>query len=174
LNRWAVFAGLILAGAATGLFAYGSIVAGASSADPGTGQWLLTALRSTLLTLASLAAFYGAVAWLRYFYIRDLQAQEEMQRFKNDMARASWVMDAALEIRKEHDETIPPEWLAGVTEGLFASRQGRNMSDEAAQAIAALLGVSASAKVGSDGLEVDINKRGQREFAKAAQQASER
>jgi len=168
-TRWAVFISVILAGVVAGFYAYGSIVAGiAMESTSDNGRWIFTAIRSSIFTLASLASFYGAAAWLRYFYVRDLQSQEELQRFKNDMARASWVMDAALEIRKEHDEQIPPEWLTGVTEGLFSRGHGRSTDEEGAEALGALLGLSASARLGPDGLSLDLSKKGRREIAEAA------
>jgi hypothetical protein len=119
-----------------------------------------------------LASFLGAAAWLRYFYNRDVQAQEELRRFRNDMARASWVMDAALEIRKEHNETIPPEWIVGVTQGLFAARKKETL-EEGAQALSALLGLSASATFGPSGTTVELNRKGGKAIAAALRNENE-
>jgi hypothetical protein len=88
------------------------------------------------------------------------------------MARASWVMDAALEIRKEHGETIPPEWLAGVTKDLFSNGKSKNDVEVGAQALAALLGLSASASFGPGGTSVELGKKGAKtisEFAKKSE-----
>lgn len=167
-TRWAIFCALVLAGLAAGFFAHDSITSGASLIGPDTnGSWLFPAIRSFILTLASLTAFFGAAAWLRYFYVRDLSAQEELQRFRNDMARASWVMDAALEIRKEHDEEIPPEWITGVTQGLFAAKK-KDTLEEGAHALAALMGLSASATFGPSGATVELGKKGRKAVAEAA------
>lgn len=161
--RWAVFVALLFAGSAAGFFAYLSFDVAAweatipSSAIDRFETTLMLILRTVTLTGVSLGAFFGAAAWMRYFYNRDLQAQEEMRRFRHDMARASWVMEAALEIRKEHDEIIPPEWIAGVTEGLFVS--GKEGLDEGTQALAALLGLSAGVKMGPNGLEIDLGRK---------------
>lgn len=167
-TRWAVFAAMILAGGVAGYFAFGSIAAGTALSAPGTTTeaWVFPAIRSVVLTVTSLASFFGAAAWLRYFYVRDLQAHEELRRFQNDMARASWVMEAALEIRKEHNEDIPPEWIAGVTEGLFAARK-KDTLEEGAQALAALLGISASASFGPGGVSVELGKKAGKALAKA-------
>ena len=167
-TRWAVFFALIAAALTAGYFAYLTISAPPIEADT-TASWLLPAIKTTILTFASLAAFLGASAWLRYFYIRDLSAQDEMRRFRNDMARASWVMDAALEIRKEHDETIPTEWITGVTEGLFAARK-RDTLEEGAQALAALMGLSASTSFGPNGTTVEIGKKGGKAISAAAKE----
>lgn len=135
LTRWAIFVALVAAGGIAGFLAYGSITVGTTlESSELNGNWVFPAIRSFVLTAVSLTAFLGAAAWLRYFYVRDLQAQEELRRFRNDMARASWVMEAALEIRKEHNETIPPEWITGVTEGLFAA-QNKESLKEGSQAL---------------------------------------
>ena len=80
-------------------------------------------------------------------------------------------MDAALEIRKEHNEEIPREWIAGVTEGLFASNK-RDKIEEGAQALAALMGLSASASVGPGGTTVELGKKGGKAIAEAARESS--
>ncbi|MBR9840220.1 MAG: hypothetical protein GYB50_20355 [Rhodobacteraceae bacterium] len=168
-TRWAVFWAIIAAGVVAALLAYTTITN--QPADiASTAAWLLPAVKTTLLTLTSIGAFFSAAAWLRYFYMRDMQSQEEMRRFRNDMARASWVMDAALEIRKEHDEAIPPEWIAGVTEGLFAARK-KDTLEEGAQALAALMGMSASATIGPNGPTFELNKRANKQIAAAAKDA---
>ncbi|MEP3330726.1 hypothetical protein [Sedimentitalea sp.] len=96
-----------------------------------------------------------------------MQTQEEMRRFRNDMARASWVMEAALEIRKEHNEEISPEWISGVTEGLFAATKKEGLQ-EGAQALAALMGLSAGANIGPNGMEVQLSRKGRKAIADAA------
>ncbi|SFJ15351.1 hypothetical protein [Celeribacter neptunius] len=166
-TRWAVFIALVAAAGVAGFFAYQTISAAPNTSGT-TASWLLPAVKTSFLTFASLAAFLGAAAWLRYFYVRDLNAQEEMRRFRNDMARASWVMDAALEIRKEHDEIIPEEWLAGVTQGLFSARKKETL-EEGAQALAALMGLSASTSFGPNGTTVEIGKKGGKAISAAMQ-----
>ncbi|MGI3166791.1 hypothetical protein [Pseudooceanicola sp. 200-1SW] len=178
LTRLLVFFALMCAGVYAGYFAYlsfdvanfeASVVSPAESGSSLTAAVLLV-LRSALLTAASLSAFVGAAAWLRYFYNRDMQAQEELLRFRNDMARASWVMDAALEIRKEHDEEIPPEWINGVTQGLFAASK-RETLEEGAQALAALMGLSASASFGPGGPQVQLSRKGRKAISGAVDEA---
>lgn len=172
-TRWAIFLALIVAGVAAGVFAYASILTGSSldAEIKTTGNLVFAAIRSVTLTLASVGGFIAAASWLRYFYNRDLQSQEELQRFRNDMARASWIMDASMEIRKEHGEDIPEEWLSGVTQGLFSQERGQGAMSEGAQALAALLGLSASASFGPNGPSVQFGKKGGKAMADAAKEA---
>lgn len=120
------------------------------------------------LTIAAFAAFAAAVQWLRHFYTRDLQVSEEFRRFQHDMARASWIMEATLEMEKEHQTKVPDQWLANVTEGLFRSGRQSTSMDEGQQALAALLGLSTTVRAGPNGLEVDVGKRGARRMAAAS------
>ncbi|MCE8421235.1 hypothetical protein LZ190_21660 [Rhodovulum sulfidophilum] len=169
--RVLVFLAILSAGFVAAFFAYASIAAGALIDGSQTASWVFYAVKSSILTFISLSSFFGAAAWLRHFYSQDFRAHEEARKFGNDMARASWVMDAALEIRKEHNEDIPPEWLEGVTRGLF-SEDGKTAGSvqEGAQALAALLGLSASATFGPSGLAVDLNKRGRKAISAALQE----
>jgi len=167
-TRWAVFGSLVAAACLAAFFAFLSISSLPISASS-TASWVFPAIRMLVLTFVSLASFLGAAAWLRYFYVRELQAHEELRRFRNDMARASWVMDAALEIRKEHNEDIPSEWIAGVTEGLFSARKKETL-EEGAQALAALMGLSASASFGPGGATVELSKKGGKVISAAAKQ----
>ena len=163
--RWAIFIALCAAGAAATAFTFRFIETAAKAGSLSTGALILDIVRLGLFAAASVGSFVAAAYWLRYFYIRDLQAQENLVRFRNDMARASWIMDAALEIRKEHDEEIPPEWLAGVTRDLFAAGHSKTNLEEGAQAMAALLGLSASASFGPGGVTVDLGKKGGKAIA---------
>nr|WP_321461072.1 hypothetical protein [uncultured Cohaesibacter sp.] len=171
--RWAVFVALLIAGGIAAYFAFLSFdIASWEAAQPKTMVGTMSAtvmltLRSVILTVASLTAFAGAAAWMRYYYNRDMLAQEEIRRFRNDMARASWVMDASMEIRKEHGEIIPPEWISGVTQGLF-SKSEKPLHGEGAQALAALLGVSATARFGPNGMQVELSKKGRKIISEAA------
>jgi hypothetical protein len=164
--RWAVFAAFIAAGLGAGWFSVASLTAPLAFGDA-SGTWIIPLVRTVGLTFAALAAFYGAVAWMRFFYTRDLQAQEDLRRFRNDMARASWIMDASLEIKKEQKEIIPPEWIAGVTTGLFSAHSAGKM-DDAAQAMGALMGLTANASFGPEGPRFDLNKTGTKALSKIA------
>lgn len=168
IMRYLVFFAMILAGTVAGILAYASI----QLASTTPGHELIDTVRSALLTFSALGAYLGAAAWLRYFYVRDLEMQAETRRFFNDMARASWVMEAALEIRKEHGEDIPPEWIGGVTQGLFSGKQ-KDTLEEGAQALAALMGLSASASFGPSGTTVELGRKGGKEIAAAMRRQSD-
>lgn len=165
MARWAVFFAFCIAGGLAGTYTIVFISAAAKAGQLTGGALILDIIRLALFAATSVGAFVAAAYWLRYFYVRDLQTQENLVRFRNDMARASWIMDAALEIRKEHGEEIPPEWIAGVTRDLFAASHTKDTVEEGVQAMAALLGLSASASFGPGGVTVDLGKKGGKAIA---------
>lgn len=167
--RIAVFLVLVGAGAFAGYLALNTMTPETLGESATNIQIWAVILKPIGLTIAAFGAFAAAVQWLRHFYTRDLQVSEEFRRFQHDMARASWIIEATLEMEKEHQTNVPERWLENVTEGLFQTgRHGASSMDEGQQALAALLGLSTSVKAGPNGLEVDVGRKGARRMYAAA------
>jgi hypothetical protein len=167
--RIAVFLVLAGAGAFAGYLALNTMTPETLGESATNIQIWAVILKPIGLTIAAFGAFAAAVQWLRHFYTRDLQVSEEFRRFHHDMARASWIIEATLEMEKEHQTNVPERWLENVTEGLFQTgRPGASSMDEGQQALAALLGLSTSVKAGPNGLEVDVGRKGARRMSAAA------
>ena len=98
----------------------------------------------------------------------EISHQREIDQFKHDLVRASWVIETILEVEREYQGTVPDEWIQGVTKGLF-EHQPKSLSnlDDGAQALRALMGVTASASFGPDGPKFDINRKGAKKLANA-------
>ncbi|WP_425050500.1 hypothetical protein [Psychromarinibacter sp. S121] len=173
-SRWLIFLGLTGGGIAATLMALNATPSDAlvaTVAGP-IDLWPIY-LKQTIWGIAALGAFAGGIQWLRHFYTRDLRVAEDYERFRHDMARASWVIEAALEMQKEHEIDVPERWLTNVTEGLFQKTSASSAVDDGQQALAALLAFSSSVKAGPNGLEVDLGKRGTRKIASAASNSEE-
>lgn len=166
MARWAIFIALIIASGLSGGLALQALSPDALPESSTQFQIWVVILKPVGLSIVSLGSIAAAVQWLRHFYTRDLRAAEDMQRFGHDMARAAWIMEAFLEMKKEHDiEDIPESWMNNATEGLFQRDGSSGHLDESTQALAALLGLSASAKVGPDGFEATFGRRQLRKMA---------
>jgi hypothetical protein len=173
-SRWLIFLGLTGGGIAATLMAVNATPSDAlvaTVAGP-IDLWPIY-LKQAIWGIAALGAFAGGIQWLRHFYTRDLRVAEDYERFRHDMARASWVIEAALEMQKEHEIDVPERWLTNVTEGLFQKTSASSAVDDGQQALAALLAFSSSVKAGPNGLEVDLGKRGTRKIAGAASNSDE-
>lgn len=168
LSRIGMFFTLLVVGSVAAYFALSSMTPDDLPETATTFQVWIVILKPVLFTVLSLGAFATAVQWLRHFHTRDLAAAEDVQRFGHDMTRASWVMEAYLEMTKEHSIEEPPEsWMQNATEGLFRGSRGSNVTDDASQALAALLGMSASLRVGPEGMETTIGRKGLKKMAGA-------
>ncbi|MEO9652433.1 MAG: hypothetical protein ABJ360_25675 [Roseobacter sp.] len=168
LSRIGMFLTLVVVGGVAASFALSSMTPDDLPESATTFQIWTVILKPVLFTVLSLGAFATAVQWLRHFQTRDLAAAEDVQRFGHDMTRASWVMEAYLEMTKEHSIAEPPEsWMHNTTEGLFRGSRTNHATDDASQALAALLGMSASLRVGPEGMETTIGRKGLKKMAGA-------
>lgn len=167
--RVAVFFVLAGAGVLAGYLALNTMTPEALGDNATSIQIWAVILKPIGLTIAAFGAFAAAVQWLRHFYTRDLQVSADFRRFQHDMARASWIIEATLEMEKEHQTNVPEKWLEHVTEGLFQGGRNSSTLDEGQQALAALLGLSTSVKAGPNGLEVDVGRKGARRMSAAAE-----
>ncbi|GGX37976.1 hypothetical protein GCM10007385_00920 [Tateyamaria omphalii] len=159
-SRIMIFLAMIGSGVAAGWFALSSMTPDDLPNSATEFQTWVTILKPIGLSLLSLGAFAAAIQWLRHFYTQDLRFAEENERFGHDMARASWVMEAYLEMTQEHGiKNVPKEWMRNATEGLFQRGGATQNVDEAAQAFAALLGMAGSVKAGPNGFEAQVGKR---------------
>lgn len=121
---------------------------------------LIIIAKIILSTLVSVFGFVSAATWMRRHLENETRLDEEKLAFVADVERASWVIEAIHEVKAEAQSELPKEWIDAVTHNLFASRQSTSDLDDGAQAVRALLGLAAGAKVGPQGLEVELNRRG--------------
>lgn len=130
----------------------------------GAVNWYLVA-RSVLATFVSIGAFAYAFSWMKR--VHDEKRSERLARnaFLDDVARASWIIEAIHEVKHEQKGELPSEWVEAVTRNLFMTSQSPNGSDDSTLAIKALLGYAASAKVGPDGAEMQFKRPGLRQLA---------
>jgi hypothetical protein len=134
--------------------------------DLNIASWFLM-LKSLASGVISAGAFTYSATWLKRYYQEDLAQAQELQRLNADVARASWVVEAIHEIQDEAKAELPPAWVEAVTRNLFSHENARSQVDDAALALRALMGFSAGAKIGPNGAEIEIGKKG----AKALSQA---
>lgn len=136
--------------------------------DLNVASWFLI-FKSIASGFISAGAFTYSASWLRRYYQEDLAQAQELQRLNADVARASWVVEAIHEIQDEAKAELPPAWVEAVTRNLFSHEGSRSQVDDAALALRALMGFSAGAKVGPNGAEIEIGRKG----AKALSQAED-
>lgn len=169
ISRWLIFGTLCGGGILAARFALSSMTVDVLPETATPFQIWTVILKPIGLSALALGSFGAAVQWLRHFHTHDLRNAVETQRFGYDMARASWVMEAYLEMTQEHGiQDVPDSWMSNATEGLFQGDRGNYAMDEASQALAALLGMSASVKAGPNGIETTLGKKALKKISTAA------
>ncbi len=119
-------------------------------------------------TAAAAALLFYILGWLRKLHAEDVQAERDLERYRYDLDRASWAIETILEAQGKEGGTVPPEWIAGVTHGLFA-RSATNPEDrDAADALGSLLNFAAKAEFGPSGPRFEFNKRDLRRLSREA------
>ena len=128
----------------------------------------LAAGRFLFAAAAAAGLLFYLLGWLRRLHSEDVRNERELERYRYDIDRASWVVETILEARATEGE-VPKEWVEGVTHNLFARNEQRDSEQNALEAVAALLGISAKAELGPEGTKLELKRDGLRRLKKAAE-----
>ncbi len=117
----------------------------------------------------------GALVWyaLRQSTTRHRQVsrwENDLNRFRLDTERASFLIEGDLEARKISDAGLPEVMLDRFSRGLFTggSHETSHEGDDVGTALGHLLNRAALVKVGTDGLNVEVKGSGIRKAQKDA------
>lgn len=135
---------------------------------------IFTEVRIILLGIAA-----GALIWyvLRLSSARFRQIakwENDLNRFRLDVERASFLVEGDLEARKHGEGGLPGVMLERFSQGLFANghTDSAGDGDDVGSTLSHLLSRAASVKIGTDGVSVEVDKSGirkaRREIAKEA------
>lgn len=135
---------------------------------------LFLELRALLLGLGAGALLWFALRVLNARYRQIAKWEGELNRFRMDTERASFLVEADLEARKFSKSPLPQVVLESFSRGLFTSsgEGGTESSDNVGHTLSALLNRAASLKVGTDGVEVTVDKAGIRKARKETEETS--
>lgn len=117
---------------------------------------------------AAAGLLFYVLGWLRKIHTEDVQSERDLERYRYDLDRASWVIETILEAQGKEGGTVPPEWTAGVTHGLFARGTSGNEDRDAADALGSLLNFAAKAEFGPSGPRIEFTKRDLRRLSREA------
>ncbi|WJS98223.1 hypothetical protein [Novosphingobium humi] len=88
------------------------------------------------------------------------QWEQELIRFRLDVERASFLIEGDLEARKINQTGLPDVMLEAFSRGLFSNEKADHGSDQVGNVLAHLFSNSAKFKVGSNGVEAELNGKG--------------
>jgi len=111
-----------------------------------------------LLGVGAGTAFGFGLRQLSARYRQVAQWEHELNRFRLDVARASFLIEGDLEARKVNNEGLPEIMLTAFSRGLFVGEKSEASDDQVGSAIIHLLNRPAALKIGPNGAEVSVDK----------------
>lgn len=173
IARWAIAIISVLFGTISAILSY-RIAQLIQSSNTGSGPSTLSQeylmVKSILSAALATASFAFSASWIKSFYEKDSEYTREAEQLNADMIRANWAIETILEVQEEYKKEISPELISSITKNLFDAPDKPANSDDAALALKALLGFTASARFGTDGTTVEINKKDARKLSEANKQ----
>jgi hypothetical protein len=139
---------------------------------PGTGAgspafWMLS-IKSLLSGAAGAAFAWAGLSGLKTTAIADRDYEQSIKRYAFDMDRASWVVETILQMNSSEKATVPDEWLENVCRDLFVNKERDSKEHRSLDAFAALFDATAKARIGTNGIEFEVDRKGARKLAHEA------
>jgi hypothetical protein len=124
--------------------------------------------KQTLVTLAFVGVLFFYVRWMNRWFEQHASAEFLLKQFELDIDRASWVVETAMEWRREQQTEIPAPLLEGITRNLFSDRNDTTSVHSAADDLAsALVGNASQVKLKIGENEVSLDRKGLAGLGKA-------
>lgn len=123
--------------------------------------------KQSILTIALVGALFFYVRWMNRWFEQHASAEFLLKQFELDINRASWVVETAMEWRRDQQSEIPAPLLEGVTRNLFAYGDSSTQEHTAADDLAsALVGNASQLKLKIGDNEVNFDRKGLSGLAK--------
>ncbi|MGY0574307.1 hypothetical protein ACTGJ9_027215 [Bradyrhizobium sp. RDM12] len=140
------------------------------SLDAGKVEWPVLAWafgKQSIVTIALVGALFFYVRWMNRWFEQHASAEFLLKQFELDINRASWVVETAMEWRRDQHSEIPAPLLEGVTRNLFAYGDSSSQEHTAADDLAsALVGNASQLKLKVGDNEVNFDRKGLSGLAK--------
>ncbi|MEY9883934.1 hypothetical protein [Bradyrhizobium sp. USDA 329] len=124
--------------------------------------------KQTVVTIAFVAALFFYVRWMNRWFEQHASAEFLLKQFELDIDRASWVVETAMEWRRDQQAEIPAPLLEGIARNLFAERSRPDDEHTAADDLAsALVGSASQLKLKLGENELNFDRKGLASLGKA-------
>jgi hypothetical protein len=121
--------------------------------------WLL--VKQGLAAAAFVGSIFYYIRWMNRWFEQHSAAEFLLKQFQLDIDRASWVVETALEWRRDQKTEIPTPLLEGITRNLFSERDaGPDRGTAADDLASALVGNASQVKLKLGGNEVSLDRKG--------------
>lgn len=114
---------------------------------------------------AGAAFIWSGLAGLKSSAVATRDYEQSIQRYAFDMDRASWIVETILQMNSAEKSDVPSQWLQSVCRDLFATSYNEENESKSLQAFAALFDATARAKIGTTGIEFEVDRKGAKKLA---------
>ena len=136
-----------------------------TSDNAGSAAFWALSIKSLISGVAGAAFAWAGLSGLKATAIATREYEQSIQRYAFDMDRASWVVETILQMNSTEKATVPDEWLNNVCRDLFVTGERNTNDTRSLDAFAALFDATAKARIGTNGLEFEIDRKGARKLA---------
>lgn len=135
-----------------------------------TSQWIVAHIKSALSALVFIGFATYFMRWLTREYTELANSETAIRNYQLDMERSSWIVEMALEWRKEQSNDIPEPLIRGLTHGLFQDdKKCSHDDDSAADSLAsAILGKSARVRLNTGAADIEFDSKGIKSLEKTS------
>ncbi|CAH0349351.1 hypothetical protein [Sphingobium sp. CECT 9361] len=131
----------------------------------GSAAFWVNAAKSLVAGVAGAAFTWAGLSGLKSSTIAAREHEQAVQRYAFDMDRASWIVETILQMNAAEQAEVPREWLENACRDLFV-RSSKAVEDyRSLDAFAALFDATAKARIGTNGIEFEIDRKGARKLA---------
>jgi hypothetical protein len=132
-----------------------------------TAFWAAS-LKSIISGIAGAAFSWAGLSGLKSSAQSAREYDQQIQRYAFDMDRASWIVETILQMNSSETSQIPDEWLQAVCRDLFSMPGKKPDETNSLEAFAALFDATAKAKIGTSGIDFEIDRKGAKRIAAEA------
>lgn len=132
--------------------------------NAGAAVFWASSIKSLITGVAGAAFIWAGLSGLKAAAVAGRQYEQAIQRYAFDMDRASWTVETILQMNSIEKTQVPDHWLAAVCQDLFVTGEAKRDESKSLDALAALLDVTAKARIGTNGLEFEVDRKGARKM----------
>lgn len=125
-------------------------------------------VKGALAGIAGAAFAWAGLSGFRDAAISQREYERYVQRYAFDMDRASWIVETLLQMNSNEQMRIPDDWLRSVCQSLFDNDSASDRGTNSLESFAALFDATSRAKLGTNGIEFEIDKKGAKKLASEA------
>jgi hypothetical protein len=136
-----------------------------AAAEAGSAAFWARSLKGLASGAAGAAFAWAGLAGLKSSARAARTYEQQMQRYAFDMDRASWIVETILQMNAIEKAQVPEEWLEAVCRDLFLVTGSKRDDARSLESFAALFDATARAKIGTSGIDFEIDRKGARKLA---------